>query len=116
MPLVASQISNLQISALIDTGASHSVIQSGLPQKLSIFPVGMQLISTPSSVNVPCLQYYFRLTFHSTAGLIVPIHFDAMFTEAPLKGQNIQCLLGRDFLAHVVLTYIGPTNNFILSM
>ena len=46
----------------------------------------------------------------------MPVHFDAVFTEAPLKGQNIQCLLGRDFLAHAVLTYVGPTNSFVISL
>jgi hypothetical protein len=35
--------------------------------------------------------------------------------EAPLQGQHIQCLIGRDVLAHGVLVYIGYTNSFTLS-
>ena len=35
--------------------------------------------------------------------------------EAPLQGQNIQCLIGRDVLAHGVLVYIGYQNLFSLS-
>jgi len=83
---------------------------------LGLFPVSSQLINTPSSENVPCLQYLLRLMFFPTGGLLMPVHFDSIFTEAPLKGQNIQCLLGRDFLAHAVLTYIGPTNSFVISL
>jgi hypothetical protein len=105
----------LRISALIDTGASQSVIRSGLPQSLGLFPVGTQLINTPSSHNFSCDRYFLRLMSFPTAGIMVPVTFDALFTEAPLKGQNIQCLLGRDFLARAVFTYIGPTNSFVLS-
>ena len=106
----------IPISAMIDTGASSSVIQTGLSQRVGVCPVGLQLINTPSSENVPCLQYLLRLMFLPTGGLLMPVHFDAVFTEAPLKGQNIQCLLGRDFLAHAVLTYVGPTNSFVISL
>ena len=106
----------ISVSAMIDTGASNCVIQSGLPQQLGLFPVGSQLINTPSSENVACMQYLLRLSFFPTGGLLMPVNFDSVFTEAPLKGQNIQCLLGRDFLVHAVLTYIGPTNSFAISL
>ena len=106
----------ITISAMIDTGASNSVVQSGLPRQLGLFPVGSQLINTPSSENVPCMQYILRMMFFPTGGLLMPVHFDSLFTEAPLRGQNIQCLLGRDFLAHAVLTYLGPTNSFVISL
>jgi hypothetical protein len=108
--------SPIKISAMIDTGASRSVIQTGLPQKLGLFSVGVRFVNTPSSHNFRCDRYLLRLVLFPTAGLIVPVTFDASFTEAPLKGQNIQCLLGRDFLANAVLTYIGPTNTFVLSL
>ena len=106
----------IKISALIDTGSSRSAIQSGLPQKLGLSPVDRQLINTPSSHNFPCDRYLLRLVFFPTAGLMVPVTFDASFMEAPLKAKNIQCLLGRDFLANAVLTYVGPTNSFVLSL
>jgi hypothetical protein len=105
-----------KVSTLIDTGASRSMIQSGLPQTLGVSAVGPALISTPSSHNFRCDRYLLRLMFFPTAGLIVPVTFDATFIEAPLKGMNIQCLLGRDFLASAVLTYIGPANTFVLSL
>lgn len=36
-------------------------------------------------------------------------------TEAPLKGQHIQCLVGRDVLQHGVFIYTGYDNSFTLS-
>lgn len=35
--------------------------------------------------------------------------------EAPLTGQHIQCLIGRDTLSHAVLVYVGYMNQFTLS-
>lgn len=34
---------------------------------------------------------------------------------APLQGQHIQCLIGRDVLRHGVLIYIGYIDSFTLS-
>jgi len=34
---------------------------------------------------------------------------------APLQGQHIQCLIGRDVLKHGVFVYIGYTDTFTLS-
>jgi hypothetical protein len=36
-------------------------------------------------------------------------------TEAPLQGQHIQCLIGRDVLKNAVLIYTGHDNSFTLS-
>jgi hypothetical protein len=104
------------VSAMIDTGASGCVIKTGIPQQLGLFPTSSQLINTPSSEDVPCDVYYLRLTFFPTSGGGIPIHYEGAFIEAPLKGQNIQCLIGRDLLAHAVLTYIGPANTFVLNL
>jgi len=106
----------ITVSALIDTGASLSVIQQGLPKQLGLHPVGVQYINTASSENIACSQYALQLILQATGGIQIPVSFAALFTEAPLKGQNIHCLLGRDFLAHCVLVYTGPTNSFVLSL
>ena len=39
-----------------------------------------------------------------------------MAWRPPLGGQHIQCLVGRDVLAHGVLTYIGYINQFTLGL
>ena len=49
--------------AMIDTGATSSVIRQGLAAQLGLYPVGVTYINTPSSMNVPCPEYLVRLAF-----------------------------------------------------
>ncbi len=99
----------LLISALIDTGASHTVIQQNLAVLLNIQPVGLSAFHTASAPNVLCPRYAIQLYFPQN------VVFRATVVEAALPGQHIQCLIGRDILAHAVLIYIGESNLFSLS-
>jgi len=99
----------LPVAAMIDTGATGRVIQQGLPAQLGLQPVGVTLINTPSSTNVPCPEYLIRLIFPNN------VLVETTILEAPLQGQHIQCLIGRDVLAHGVFVYIGYGNLFSLS-
>jgi len=95
--------------AMIDTGATGSVIQPALVRQLALQPVGVVNISTPSSASVLCYQYNVRFIFPNN------VIVEAIAVEAPLQGQQIQCLVGRDVLAHAVLVYTGYINQFTLS-
>ena len=95
--------------AMIDTGATASVMQVGLAAQLGLNPVGVTYINTPSSTNVACYEYLVRLVFPNN------VLVETTVLEAPLQGQHIQCLIGRDVLAHGVLVYIGYGNLFSLS-
>lgn len=97
------------VKGMIDTGATGTVIQPEIAKKLGLQPVGVVTISTPSSENVPCYQYSVRLIFPSN------VIVEAIAIETPLKGQHIQCLIGRDVLAHGILVYTGYINQFSLS-
>jgi len=66
-------------------------------------------INTLSSTGVLCAQYAVRLIFPNNVG------GEAVVTEAPLAGQHIQGLIGRDVLSQAVLVYIGYTNQFTMS-
>ena len=99
----------LRVSAMIDTGATGTVIQQGLPAQLGLQPIGVTYINTPSSTNVPCHEYLVRLIFPNN------VLAETTMIEAPLQGQHIQCLVGRDVLAHAVFVYIGYGNLFSLS-
>ena len=94
---------------MIDTGATVSVVQEGLPAQLGLEPVGITYGNTPSSTNVACHEYLVGLIFPNN------VLAEATILEAPLEGQHIQCLIGRDVLAHGVLVYIGYGNLFSLS-
>ncbi len=97
------------VKGMIDTGATASVIQPHIASTLGLQPVGVVSISTPSSANVPCNQYLVRLVLPNS------VVVETLAIEAPLHGQQVQCLIGRDVLAHGVLVYTGYVNQFTLS-
>lgn len=99
------------VKAMIDTGASHCVIQEGIPKKLGLNPVGSTKISTPSCNGKYCYRYFLRMA--------IPAHqlvYEGPFTAVPLQGQNIECLVGRDVLKHGILIYIGYANMITFSL
>jgi len=85
------------------------VIGQGVATRLGLKPVGVANISTASSSNVQCYKYAVRLIFPNN------VTVEAIVIEAPLRGQNIQVLIGRDILARGVLVSIGYMNLFSLS-
>jgi predicted aspartyl protease len=95
--------------AMIDTGATGTVIQAELIESLGLKPVGVVSVSTPSSTNVMCNQYFVKLLLPNN------VTVDAVIIAAPLKDQHIQCLIGRDILQHGVFIYTGYINQFTLS-
>src|SRR5208337_4242729 len=99
MPSFAVQLPNLQaLGPLVDI---HVLVGT---------PVEQALQRAPSSVNVPCPQYVVRLLFPNN------VIIEAFAIEAPMQGQQIQCLIGRDVLALGVLVYTGYMNLFSFSL
>ena len=101
----------VRVSALVDTGASGTVLTPSVLQQLGVQPIGVVSMSTPSTTQpVPASQYVVNIVLPNR--VVVP---NVVVMEAPLGGQNIQCLIGRDILSAGVLIYIGHTNQFTLS-
>ena len=100
----------VEVTALIDTGASGTAIKPEVIRQLQLTPRGVTNIATPSSAAHPCNVYDVSLTFAN--GVVVPV---ITVIEVPLEGQVIQGLIGRDVLAHGILIYSGYTNTFSLS-
>ena len=90
----------VRATAMIDTGASHTAIQQGLVGPLSLNPVGVIPVITPSSTNVPCQEYAIRL--------LLPIGLlqEGTLNEIDIQGQYIQFLICRHFLVRNVFVYI----------
>jgi len=74
--------------------------------QLGLNPIGLTYITTPSSTDVRCYEYLIRLIFPNN------VVFETTAIEAPLRGQHVQCLIGRAILAHGVLIYIGYIQSF----
>jgi len=100
----------VEITALIDTGASGTAVKPEVIQQLHLTPRDVTTICTPSSAAHPCNVYDVSLVFANGVGLPV-----ITVIEVPLEGQVIQRLIGRDVLAHGILIYSGYTNTFSLS-
>jgi hypothetical protein len=101
--------SPIVVAAMIDTGASGTVVRDDIPQRLGLNPVGVIAIHTPASTGVRCSQFAMRLQFPSY------VVEEAVVIAAPLQGQHVECLIGRDVLAHAVLVYTGYDNSFTLA-
>lgn len=98
-----------EVIAMIDTGASATVIQEDFIKKLKVHPVGARYINTPSSINVLCYEYQVKFIFPSNVSI------DVVAISAPLKNQQIHCLIGRDILSQSIFIYQGHNNSFTLS-
>jgi predicted aspartyl protease len=97
--------------ALVDTGATFTVIQRGVAAKLGLSPIGQETISTASARAVACHKYDVDLFFpqhNSRFG-------DVVVVEVPIILEPIICLIGRDVLSQAVFVYIGHDNSFTLS-
>lgn len=99
----------VSLMALIDTGATSSVIQTGVAHQLGLQPRDLTHIATASSQNHPC--YIYDVGIHFQNGISVAT---IRVMEAPLTNP-VQCLIGRDILSLGVFVYIGYTNLFCLS-
>lgn len=101
----------VKATAMIDTGASGTVIAPGIIAQLGISAIGRTTMSTPSTtLPIAASKFHVALALPNN----VVIH-SVVAIEAPLGGQHIDCLIGRDVLRHGVLTYIGYINQFTLS-
>ena len=98
--------------ALIDTGATCTVIQKGIADKLGLSPVGQAMISTASNEGVSCAQYEIDISLRER-----DIRFENLVVvEVPIILPPIICLIGRDMLAQGVFIYAGHDNSFTLSV
>ena len=99
------------VVAQIDTGAVKTVLNPATIQALGLTAVGTTPIVTPST-SAPVNLNLFDVAIVFPSGVVIP---ERRAIEAPLKGQAIQALIGRDILSTAILTYIGPMNQFTLS-
>ncbi|HYG76808.1 MAG TPA: retropepsin-like aspartic protease [Planctomycetota bacterium] len=97
----------LPIEFKIDTGADRSVITETYVQRLGLKPCGTCNIATASDPSMACFEYAIRFYFPNN------VTWQGAVIATP--GNQIQCLIGRDVLAHAVLVYIGYHNLFSLS-
>jgi predicted aspartyl protease len=96
-----------RIKALIDTGASSSVITPEVANELGLIHTGYQTVSSVQDEQKRPI-YYGAIQFHWGRGKEIP------FVSCPLKGNAFDGLIGRDILRHWHLTYNGPNGSITI--
>lgn len=98
-------------SALIDTGATESCIDSGLATTLELPVVDRRTVSGAlggGEVNMHVAQIYIPSLDRTVEGLFAGVHLVA-------GGQTYAALIGRTFLLHYSLTYDGVSGSVTIS-
>jgi predicted aspartyl protease len=101
----------VSINAMIDTGATCCMIQEEIPKKLGLEPVSENNVITAAGKVGKCFVYWMKM--------IIPecdVSYEGAFTAISFDGQDIQCLIGRDFLKDSTFIYIGNKNQFSFSI
>ncbi|MCF8211241.1 MAG: aspartyl protease family protein [Rhodoferax sp.] len=102
---------------LVDTGASHTVVDQRLIQPLGLSPTGTVLCHTPSTAGnaVPMYQYDLLIYIPSNSQTL-GWYLDAVPVMAgSFEGQAIDGLIGRDILDRGLLVYNGQNGHFTLA-
>lgn len=104
------------VTALIDTGASHTMIDNSLIAPLGLTPTGQCNIVTPSTGATPVVLY----TYDVSVWLVgtqggPPLESAVGVTATDLDHQGFQVLLGRDALDRCILLYDGKAKTGVLA-
>ena len=106
-PLILAPNITIPITALIDTGATHTAIREDILLELNTIPLGRQYVDTAAGPAI-CDQYFVRLAFPD--GKYVD---DFRVTTIPTD-ITVDCLLGMDILRFGVFVYDGKAGKFSL--
>ncbi|MGA9139287.1 MAG: retroviral-like aspartic protease family protein [Methanocella sp.] len=92
----------ITVSALIDTGATRTVVSSNVIKSLNLVPHDQTKVITATHDNI--VAYHHHLSVTLPGGCVFELS-DAV--ELPLINHGIECLVGREILKHGIFTYDG---------
>lgn len=109
----------VQVSAMVDTGASCTCVDPSVLGALNLTPTGPITMNTPSTGSTPHTAFQYDASLFipgSTQGQIPLFLPNIAVTSAELlAAQGFHALIGRDILAHCILVYNGDTGLFMLA-
>ncbi len=97
--------------ALLDTGASATVVDENVLLALGVNPIGTTTVLTPSGAEQQ-LAYPAEIEF---AGMPGRIQFASVLGSKHLAAQGIIALIGRDVLSNALLVFNGPAGMFTIA-
>jgi hypothetical protein len=103
----------VEVEALVDTGASMTVVEEGTLQVLGLDPAGEFEVHTASTGAAPVRRNVYKVEV-SLAEAVTGTLADNLEVVAAddLSGLGVGALLGRDVLGRLVFTYDGPNDTF----
>ena len=103
------------LRALVDTGASRTVVEEEHLKGLGLTPLAEEDVHTASTGTAPVKLDVYAIELSLAESVTGTLARDlAVLASADLGGLGVQMLLGRDVLGRVILTYNGPDREFRL--
>ncbi len=102
------------LRAVIDTGATITIIREGIAASLDMKPVNVLPISFPTDKDgKPALFRQYSIQLVLPNNVVLP---QIRAAEMPMTHYAIDCLIGRDVLRQGVFIYNGPLDAFTLCL
>jgi predicted aspartyl protease len=99
------KIPSISVKALIDTGASGTVVSPKVSDELGLIHTGFQTVTSVQDEQQRPVFYAF-IIFQWGSGKEIPI------VSCPLR--RFDCLIGRDILMHWHVSYNGPDGSIVI--
>ncbi|MBP9706780.1 MAG: retropepsin-like domain-containing protein [Oligoflexales bacterium] len=103
IPDKVEELKTETVWALIDTGASHSMIDSQLASKLGLVPIDKSIVAGVSGAH----EHTVYLTRIVSISLEIEQYGSFMAANLKEGGVEHEVLLGRDFLSNTIMIYDG---------
>lgn len=103
----------VSVRALVDTGATCTVISAPLAKNWELPRVGGTWIHSATDGHVYSSKYRVRLVVPTSPK---PLVFEGELLSAALPCQPISCIIGRDLLARGILVYHGVNGVFLFTL
>jgi predicted aspartyl protease len=107
MKTQGKQIPAITVQALIDTGASSTVISPKVSSSLNLKRTGTQNVSSVQDDQERPV-FFGSIIFPWRRGM------EAQLVECPLRGNYFDCLIGRDVLQHWHFSYNGTDGSYVI--
>ena len=105
------------VKALVDTGASHTVVDPTVLKSLGLSPRRIAQTITPTTGAVPHQCHTYDVSLHIPLATATALFSKPAWevTCLDLKHQGFEVLLGRDILAEGMLVYDGKAATFAMA-